>query len=421
MRRRYACAPRHRRMMASDFGRTRILCAVLIWLVASLPVAGSASQAPVTAEPASYVLRFAASSSPAEQAAVLSAAGALQGGEIEVLRLMQVNLHGAGLQILRQSPVVEWIYREGTSQIAGGRPNDPLLSKQWALRKIGAFRGWQAEKGKSNPVVVAVVDTGVDPSHPDLQGRLVEGFDFVNKDDDPADDHGHGTHVAGVIAARPNNRKGISGLSWGSKVMPFKACDASGACADFPIAASIVRAVESGARVVNLSLGGAGAECSRGFELAMQFARTRDVVLVAAAGNSGDEEAGNPATYPAGCEGYVAVGATDPSDAWAPFSGHHDYVDLSAPGVQVQSTITPDLAMPSDGSAHGYGASDGTSMAAPHVAGLAALLFSQNPTWTSEEVQERMEATAVDLGKKGQDPYFGAGRIDVARALGARP
>jgi thermitase len=368
---------------------------------------------------ARYVLRFTAKSTPDQRLSALVSVGARRIGEIEALRLTEIRLEPVRLAALRADPSVQWVHREGTAHIAGLRPNDPLFGRQWPLKRLGAVRGWRVEDGRHSAVTVAVVDTGVDPSHPDLQKRLLRGFDTVNLDDDPADDHGHGTHVAGIIAARPNNHEGIAGLSWGVRILPLKACDTTGACPDFDVVASIVRAIESGAKVVNLSLAGLGiVECPPEYEAVAKLAESREVLLVAAAGNSAQD--GNPVLNPAACDGYVGVGATTRYDTWAPFSEHHDYVDLSAPGMEVVSTIPPGLPIEDDPSTRGYGPLDGTSMAAPHVAGLAALLFARHPGWSAEQILRAMQRSAVDLGEPGRDPYFGAGRISLARALEAR-
>lgn len=394
------------------------LAVALVACSASLLQAAPAAQANFSVErQVSYIIRLSPQATSDTREATLDVVDARVTGRIDRLRLVQATIRPSLVPQLRRHPAIEWIERERATRVLG-ETNDPLIRNQWALRKLGVFKGWRAEKGQSAPVTVAVVDTGVDPSHPDLQHRLLAGFDFVNYDRDPSDDHGHGTHVAGVIAARPNNRIGIAGLSWGARILPLKACDSAGACGNFEVVASIVRAIEEGARVVNLSLGGPARGCPPEFELAATLAEMRGVLLVAGAGNSAQE--GNPFLYPAACDGYMGVGATSPDDEWADFSQHGDFVDISAPGVTILSTLPPLLPMEDDPNNSGYGVADGTSMATPHVAGLAALLLSQHPDWGPGDVQNRIEKTAVDLGRKGRDPYFGAGRIDVVRALGGK-
>jgi subtilisin family serine protease len=388
-------------------------------LLAALCLAGGVASGEARPEETSYVVRTRSGTGAAELAAAARSLGGRVTGTIPGLRLAEVVLDPAGAARLVADPAVAWIRPEVTLHVAGGRPNDPLFARQWPLRKMDALRGWRTEDGTANEVVVAVIDSGVDASHPDLRNRVVDGLDLANGDDDPSDDNGHGTHVAGIVAAQPDNRRGIAGVSWGARVMPLKACDVNGACGSFDVAAAIVYAARSGARVVNISLSGAAGGCPTELALAAAVADAERSLLVASAGNSAQD--GNPVMYPAACDGYTGVGATTPDDRWAPFSEHGEYVDLSAPGVAVPSTIPPGLAgMSDDPSTPGYGPADGTSMAAPHVAGLAALLFAQHPEWTPAEVEERMQETAVDLGADGPDEYFGAGRIDIARAVAAR-
>jgi thermitase len=382
----------------------------LLFVLTSIAAPGRAS---VPAEPISLIVRVSRDATPTEEAALHGIARATVTGRIDRLRLVRVSVPAVGAAIYRSSSLVRWTEPERIFHVHA--LNDPLLHRQWALDTLGVKRIWRKETGTTYPVTVAVVDTGVDLSHPDLIGRLLPGYDYVNNDESPQDDHGHGTHVAGVIAANPDNRTGIAGMSWGAKVMPLKACDEEGACSDFAVLASIVHAVTEGVRVVNLSLGGPSPACPRPLELAAQFAETRGSLLVAAAGNSAAQ--GNPISYPAACDGFVTVGATDPLDRWAGFSGYGEHVDVSAPGVQILSTLPPDR---SDKATPGYGLLDGTSMAAPHVSGLAALLFSSRPESSPAEVLQRMKETAVDLGKKGWDRFYGHGRIDVRRAVAKR-
>lgn len=406
--------------------RPRLISKVAALVVLILGLSAPATSALTTGVPfsektASYVVRLKRGVSEKQRDAAMTAAGARITGVIEALRLLRVELQPSRFTLLRDAPGIEWVHREGRVHIAqkgvkaASKTNDPLLWRQWALKAMRVFKAWKKQEGKANPVVVAVVDTGVDPSHPDLKDRVISGYDFVNLDSRGADDHGHGTHVAGIIAATPNNRTGIAGMSWGAEIMPLKALGENGSGGNFGVTASIVYAIEHGAKVVNLSLGGQGVRCPREFELAARWAAQRDVLLVAAAGNSA--RAGNPVGYPAACDGYVGVGATEKDDAWASFSDYGDYVDLSAPGVDVVSTIPPGMGMQYDPNTYGYGPASGTSMAAPHAAGLAALLLAQHPDWGPQQVQERMEKTALDLGPKGRDHWFGAGRIDAAAAL----
>ncbi len=337
-------------------------------------------------------------------------------GTIPELGVQKLSVPERSLALYRSSPEVAFIEPNRTYAIYDS-PSDPLLQYQWPMELLSVEDAWKTETGARSPVLVAVVDTGVDGSHPDLAGRVRPGIDFVSVDQDPTDDHGHGTHIAGVIAANTDNRVGVAGMSWGAKVLPIKVCTERGACDGFNVAAGIVDAILDGAKVVNLSLGGASESCGDLEELTATLAELRGVLLVASSGNSGDTKE-NPVNYPAACDGYMAVGATDFADEIADFSSYGDYVDISAPGVAVFSTLPP--AKSRKGLFPGYGYMSGTSMAAPHVAALAALLFSQNPDWTPAQVQKRIQTTAVDLGKKGRDDKFGAGRINVKAALRRR-
>lgn len=289
-------------------------------------------------------------------------------------------------------------------------PHDPLLAKQWALAKIRATTAWNTEIGASNPVTVAVLDTGVDGTHPDLVGRVTStGFDFYDGDTNATDEQFHGTAVASVIAADTDNRIGISGISWRAQIMPVRVLGPDGSGTECTIEAGIVWAASNGAQVANMSLG-AEAPCSTAMQEAVDFATTvYPTVLVAAVGNDGAKQ--NPSMEPANCTGVVGVGATDSRDRIASFSEHGPQVMLSAPGVRILAAYRT-----SQGG-HTYAYFDGTSLAAPMVSGVAALLIAHFPAWTPAQVIARLVATATDLGKKGRDPYYGYGRIDAARAL----
>jgi len=293
---------------------------------------------------------------------------------------------------------------DGAADTAGGPivPNDLLYEAyQWNLPAIETERGWALSRG-SDDVVIAVLDTGVQLDHPDLQGRITEGINLVGEGD-PDDDVGHGTHVAGIIAATVNNGEGVAGLSWRGRIMPVKVLDSSGSGTTYSVAEGIIWATDHGADVINMSLGNyASAEFLHD---AIRYAYDRGVVLIAASGNDNTDQPGYPAAYPE----VFAVAATDAGDNKAPYSNYGDYIDVAAPGDAIASTYPGNQ----------YAALSGTSMASPHAAALAGLIKSVSPDLTNEEVMDIMRKTAVDLGDEGRDIYFGYGRIDVKRALEA--
>lgn len=283
------------------------------------------------------------------------------------------------------------------------RPNDLLFSAyQWNLPAIDTELGWNLSKG-SDEVVVAVIDTGVQASHPDLQGRLLAGYNAISSGATPDDDVGHGTHVAGIIGAVINNEEGVAGISWYNKVLPVKALDNSGAGTTYSVAEGIIWAADNGAKVMNLSLGNYAD--SQFLHDAIKYAYDRDVVIVSAAGNDNTERPGYPAAY----EEVLAVAATSANGERASFSNYGDYIDVAAPGESIASTY-PD---------NQYAALSGTSMASPHVAALAGLVRSLNPALTNAEVMELLTTNTVDLGDAGHDKYYGWGQIDIYRTLRA--
>jgi subtilisin family serine protease len=391
--------------------------------VAAALVVGGGLAAPATAYLPSVCNVVAASGttalvssgrSPAPAARAVAAAGGRVVGRVAELGVLQVAfgtpaLRDAALPVLRRSPGVRAAEAE-RRYTATKRPNDPYWPFQWGLFTVGALKAWDTETGTRNPVTVAVLDTGVDLAHPDLAGRVIAGSDVANDDDDPTDDEGHGTHVAGIVAARTGNRLGVAGLSWGATVLAVKVLDAAGGGSDCDIVLGMVRATDAGARVLNLSLGSDGAKCGLVTQQAVDYALGHGALPVVSAGNSA--KAGNPVSAPADCAGVLAVGATDSRDKVASFSTHHAYVGVSAPGVGILSTFWD----PETGK-HTYETMSGTSMAAPYVSGVAALLLSKHPTWTPDQVRDRLVKTADDRGTRGKDDYFGAGRLNAARAL----
>ena len=246
-----------------------------------------------------------------------------------------------------------------------------------------------------------MVDTGVDLNHPDLKKRLTKGYNVLEENHFADDDNGHGTHVAGIIASETNNREGVAGLTWYNKIMPIKAVGAEGYGTSFDIAKGIIWAVDHGADVINMSLG--NYQSSSWLKEAIDYAYNRDVVLIAAAGNENTSRPSFPASYPQ----VLSVAAIDYTGNRASFSNFGDYIDVAAPGDLIASTYLNQQ----------YASLSGTSMASPHVAGLAGLLRSVNPDLSNRDVMQIIENTAFDLGMPGKDFEFGSGLIDVQHAL----
>ncbi|MBT2684928.1 S8 family peptidase [Bacillus sp. ISL-37] len=281
-------------------------------------------------------------------------------------------------------------------------PNDLLYQEnyQWNLPVIGTEQGWTVTRG-TEEIEIAIVDTGVDLDHPDLRNRIVKGYNVINEKADPDDDNGHGTHVAGIIASETDNNEGVAGMTWFSRIMPIKAMGAKGYGTTFDIAKGIVWAVDHGADVINLSLG--NYQPSKVLEEAVRYAYQKNVVMVSAAGNDGSDQPTYPSAYPE----VLSVAAVDYNGNRASFSNYGDYIDIAAPGVYIPSTYFNKQ----------YAALSGTSMAAPHVAGLAALIKSANPDLKSSQVIRIIKNSAIDLGEQGKDIEYGNGLIDVNSAL----
>lgn len=283
-----------------------------------------------------------------------------------------------------------------------GAAEDPLRDQQWHLDHVGAPRAWESQQGDG--VIVAVIDTGVQTDHPDLEGRLVAGRDYVDPGSPPDDENGHGTLVAGIIAANLGNGAGGSGLAPRVQLMPIRVLDAKGEGEAAHVAQGIRWAVRNGAQVVNLSLteapGDGGTLDPRRLglitsevEAAIREAREEGVLVVGAAGNEGRQTTPYRSGVP-----IVVVGASDRQDAVWPDS-NYDSQTLLAPGVEIISTFA----------GGGYARADGTSFAAPLASGAAALLMAGG--LDADEAEERLRDTARPVG-------VAAGRIDVGAAVG---
>ncbi len=324
---------------------------------------------------------------------------------------------------LAADPSVEYAEPDYVAR-AARTPNDPEYATQWALPKINAPAAWDVTTGAPT-VIIALVDSGVDTAHPDFAGRLWENDDPVNGADDDlngkvddangwnvfansndlTDPNGHGSEVGGVAGAASDNGAGVAGMCWNCRLMFVNAMQANNVANYSDVAAAVQYAASNGAQVINLSLGGYA-----------DSAVLRDAVREAAitaliVGGAGNDDSGNP-FYPAAYPEVLAVAGTDLNDQKAVFSNYGAWVDVSAPGKEIRTTTVG-----------GYATSNGTSLAAPFVSGLAGLIKSQHPTWTPEQVRWQILNTAVNID--GVNPtragQMGRGRIDAGAALATDP
>lgn len=343
-------------------------------------------------------------------------------------------------------------------------PNDPLFrsrgswgqnySDQWGLRRIG-FEPSDSKKNslwpeKAEPVIVAVIDTGIDRFHPEISASLwknekeipnnskdddkngyvddVHGWNFVDKNNDIRDINGHGTVTAGIIAALTNNRAGIAGVNPFAKIMPIKAMEWNGRGWAFDIAKAIIYAVNNGARVINISIGGKRLNPMELF--AVNYARSKGAIVVAAAGNEG---VNTKEFSPAGLPGVVTVAATDPDDKRVGYSGWGAGVDIAAPGVDILSLrarrtdllkfekkdYKPGTAFV--GRDKDYYRVTGTSFSTPFVSGVASLILSKNPELSGMQATRMILHSAKDIDVPGWDQFTGYGLLDASAAMKADP
>lgn len=398
------------------------------------PASGRSSSLDVAA--GSAIVRFKTGVSSSAASVALASAGFAILNSFERFNWAAVSFPDGlgvetGLLLLKDNPVVEWAEPNRAYRIKRV-PNDTYIVKQYALAKIQAFPAWEYEVGFSSRVTVAVLDTGIDGLHPELAGKLVgtsrvfpPGGGAGSDDQPPTSACNHATRAAGVAAAASDNSAGVAGISWGAKLLSLKVFadgDCLADCSDeagfqscstseTAIAAAINDVIplhntaETGKVIINMSLGDSGG-CSIPLQTAVNTASSAGLMLVAAAGNGGSPVIDSPAN----CPGVIAIGATDIDDTQAPFSNSGTEMltrGLVAPGVDVYTTNING----------GYASATGTSFSSPLTAGLAALLWSVDPSTTASRIFEVMKDSADDLGPPGADLDFGWGRINAFKAM----
>ena len=276
---------------------------------------------------------------------------------------------------------------------------DPNFSSSWALPKIGAPTAWDNANGDST--VIAILDTGVDSTHPDLAANIVPGWNMIDNNADTSDVHGHGTWVAGTAAAAANNNFGSAGVAWAAGIMPVRIADANAYGYFSTIGAGIRWAADNGAKIVNNSFNGVAGSFT--IRSAAEYLRSKGGVLVVSAGNSGSLLNHAPS------DSILVASATNSSDVRPSWSSYGPYVDIAAPGVSIFTTAR----------GGGYSNVSGTSFSSPIVAATAALMLSANSNLTPTDVDNIIMSTALDIGTPGFDDFYGAGRVDAAAAVDA--
>ncbi|GIV97328.1 MAG: hypothetical protein KatS3mg057_1985 [Herpetosiphonaceae bacterium] len=390
-----------------------LLLSICVVLTAFAPTASFArpsspsARADVSAPavPGEFLIKFKPGTARNDRAAAVKAQGGQIFARVDALDVEAVEFPALKanpnskaaeriLAMLKRNPNVEYVEPNYIYSVTF-TPNDPGLSNQWAWDRIDAFEAWDVTQGSSG-VVVAVVDTGIQRNHPDLDSKIVAGYDFVSGDTAADDGNGHGTHVAGTAAAETNNGTGGAGTCPNCKLMPVRVLDDNGSGTLTNVANGITWAADNGAKVINLSLGGGG---SSTLQNAVNYAWNKGVFLACAAGN---ENTSSP-SYPAYYDKCFAVASTTSSDARSSFSNYGSWVEVAAPGSSIYSTWI--------GSS--YNTINGTSMATPHVAGLAGLLSSQG--LSNSQIWDRICQTADDIS--GTGTYWTCGRINAYTAV----
>lgn len=352
------------------------------------------------------LVQFRAGLPQKEQDKILQAHGGKAQGQIHEsgVHLVEVppNAEDAVAQALSHNPHVKFAEKDMLVE-PGFTPNDPSCSNgyssSWHLPKIGAPTAWDWNPTMGGSVTIAILDTGVDPTHPDLVGQLVPGWNVYSNNADTSDVHNHGTWVAGTAAATTNNGVGVASVAGQARIMPVRIADANAYAYWSTVASGIYWAADHGANIANISYNGVSGSSS--VQSAAQYLRSKGGVVVVAAGNSSGLESIAPS------DALLSVSSTNGSDTRSGFSSYGDYVDLAAPGESILTTAR----------GGGYATVQGTSFSSPVVAGVAAMMMDANSALTPAQIDSILKSTAGDLGTAGWDQYYGFGRVNAAAAV----
>lgn len=370
---------------------------VVLSLALASPIAFAPAVFAEDSERVDVIIGFDRHPESADEAQVRDEGGVVK-RRYHLVNAIAANIPASRVQSLESKPRVSSVYRDVKVFAVDGE-----LDAAWGVKRIGS--GLVHEAGNTGlDVKVAVIDSGIDYRHLDLDANYAGGYDFVNNDADPMDDNGHGTHVAGTIAGEDNGT-GVVGVAPGAKLYALKVLNASGSGSYSNVIAALEWAVDHAVQITNNSYGSSGDPGSLTHS-AFDNASAAGILNVAAAGNSGTcGGSGDNVIFPARWESLMAVAATDSTDARACFSSTGPTVEIAAPGVSVNSTWP----------GGGYAVRSGTSMATPHVAGTAALVIGAGTTGVSA-LRQRLQETANDLGAAGRDSFYGYGLVDAGEA-----
>lgn len=315
---------------------------------------------------------------------------------------------------IKADPNVAYVELDQEAHILGF-PGDKIVDYTqivpWGVQKIRAPEV-HTTGNMGAGIKICVIDTGIDYNHPDLKDNYKGGRNFIDNTDNPMDNHGHGSHVTGIIAAK-NNDIGVLGMAPDTYIYSCKVLNSSGSGSYSNIIAAIQWAIDNSMQIISMSLG--GSSFSQALKDICDAAYNRGILLIAAAGNSGGDGSQDTVGYPAKFDSVIAVATTDINDQRASFSSVGPEVEVSAPGVNIPSTVPSGTCAMCDPS--GYKNASGTSMSCPHNTGSAALIWKAHPEMTNVDVRTTLRETGIDLGQQGRDVFYGYGRIDVKAAV----
>lgn len=373
-----------------------IICLFTILLLVSTAFMGNGNEASAETNPQRVIVKFKESA----QTGIAAASDENGGAETAALEVPEGESIEAYMEELERRDDIEFVEPDYRIELAYKRKDPELATRQYHHKQIDTAAAWKQTKG-SKKVVVAVIDDGMDVAHPELKKQFIAPYDALSKKKGTITAGKHGTHVAGLIAASAGNGTWGAGVAPSTKIMPIDVIDQGGYGYTSDLIHGIEHAIKADVDIINMSLG--SYYYSEALNGVIQKAHKRDIVIVAAAGNDGTRNA----HYPSSFDNVISVGAVTRTDVSALFSNKGPTIDLTAPGVDVYSTLPSNQ----------FGPLSGTSMATPIVSGVAALIKANQPSLSNKEIEKRLFSSSDDLGKAGRDDVYGHGRVNAKKAL----